>query len=253
MSTAERIIPDEPVAEPQAEAPAEETPKVETPVEPEVPEKFKGKSPAEIARAYVELEKAYGRQGSEMGELRKWTDTLISNTKPSQETSDNKEEEIDFDLDPATATQQLIRKELANALKPLQEQAGVTKADQVRNALEKNHPGYEQKINDPAFANWVAASKVRTSLYQKADVELDYDSIDELLSTYDALHPVKTVDTSEREEKLKEATLETSSTGQISDKVYNGTDLIKLQINDPDAYEAQQAEIQQAYLDGRVK
>ncbi|NIM44254.1 MAG: hypothetical protein GTO54_01220, partial [Nitrososphaeria archaeon] len=33
-----------------------------------LPDKFKGKSTEEIAQAYVELEKSFGRQGQEVGE-----------------------------------------------------------------------------------------------------------------------------------------------------------------------------------------
>lgn len=248
MATAERIQTEEPV-EPVAEA--QEKPEVETPSEPELPKKFQNKTKAEIAESYAELEKAYGRQGQEMGELRKWTDTLISNTtKPSQETSDPKEESIDFDADPAEATKQLIRKELANAIKPLQEQAGMSKAESVRNQLQANHPGYEDTINDPAFANWVASSPVRSELYKRADEKLEYAAIDELLNTYNALHAKKDED---RTQQLKAATLESAGTGESPSKVYKRTELIKLKVNDPEAYAMQQDEIQLAYAEGRVK
>lgn len=187
MSTTERIQAEEPVEVAPETPEVQDTPEVDN--SPTIPEKFQNKTKAEIAEAYAELEKAYGRQGNEMGELRKWTDTLISNTtKHSQETSAPKEEEIDFDTDPENAAKLLIRKELANAIKPLQEQAGMSKAESVRNQLKTNHPGYEDVINDPKFANWVAASPVRSELYQRADTKLEYEAIDELLSTYNALH-----------------------------------------------------------------
>jgi hypothetical protein len=253
MSTAERIAPDEPTV---TEEVTQETPKVETPTEPELPAKFQGKTAADIAASYLELEKSYGRQGQEIGELRKWTDALISKTtqeKPSQETSENKEEDIDFDLDPVAAAKQIVRKEIANAMKPLQEQAGVTKAESVRNALKENHPGYEQVVESPEFGEWVTASKIRTGLYQKADKELDYEAIDELLSTYKALHPPVQKEEVNREQLLKDASLETGGTGQSSGKVYKRTELIQLQINDPESYQSQMDDIQRAYQEGRVK
>jgi hypothetical protein len=214
MSTAERMV-QEPESTPQ-EAPKEVAQEnLETKPEDTLPDKFKAKSATEIAAAYAELEKAYGRQGQEIGELRKWTDTLItSTTRPSKETSNHTEEEIDFDIDPATATREMIRKELATAVKPLQQQAAVTKAQQVKLDLEKNHAGYESIINDPKFGNWVASSNIRSELYKRADEQLQYDAIDELLTTYKALNPVSPpVD---RSKAIKEATLESAGTGQSS-------------------------------------
>ena len=49
-----------------------EEPQVEaTPQEEEIPDKYKGKSTAEIVRMHQEAEKLLGRQSSEVGELRK--------------------------------------------------------------------------------------------------------------------------------------------------------------------------------------
>lgn len=60
-------LPGENVEEPVAEEPAVE----ETPEEvPELPEKYQGKSAAEIARMHSELEQRLGQQGSEVGALR---------------------------------------------------------------------------------------------------------------------------------------------------------------------------------------
>lgn len=43
----------------------------------ELPPKFQGKSVDDIINSYVNLEQQYGRQGNELGELRKLTDSLI--------------------------------------------------------------------------------------------------------------------------------------------------------------------------------
>jgi len=57
----------------------EQTPAVvpdETPQEPVLPEKFKGKSAVEIAKAYEELETQLGKHGDELGKLKKETEDL---------------------------------------------------------------------------------------------------------------------------------------------------------------------------------
>tara|TARA_R110000822_G_scaffold84959_3_gene199242 strand:- start:5713 stop:6489 length:777 start_codon:yes stop_codon:yes gene_type:complete len=258
MEQRAEILVEEPVAEVEQtiEATAEseqETQATEPPVESTLPDKFAGKSAEDIAQSYLELEKSYGRQGQEIGELRKWTDQLITSTTtaPSIETSQAVEEEIDFDLDPAAAAQQLIRKELAQALKPFQEQASATQADKVRTQLEQNHPGYQETIANPKFENWVLDSPIRAEMYAKADKELHYDSINELLSTFNQLHPAAPV--VDNSKALADASLESSGTGQSAGKSFSRTKLIQLKINDPQAYAAQQLEIDRAYAEGRVK
>ena len=65
--------------------------------EPEVPEKYQGKSTAEIVRMHQEAEKLLGKQSSEVGELRKVVDDYIQTQLSDQETQvTNSDEEIDF-------------------------------------------------------------------------------------------------------------------------------------------------------------
>ena len=54
--------------------------------EPEVPEKYQGKSTAEIVRMHQEAEKLLGKQSSEVGELRKVVDDYIQTQLSAQET-----------------------------------------------------------------------------------------------------------------------------------------------------------------------
>jgi len=53
--------------------------------EPEIPDKYKGKSAEELVQMHQEAEKLLGRQSSEVGELRKVVDTYIQ-TQLTQDT-----------------------------------------------------------------------------------------------------------------------------------------------------------------------
>jgi hypothetical protein len=95
-------------------------------------------------------------------------------------------------------------------------------------------------------------------LYAKADGEFDFDSADELLSTYKQLKTVQTkqvaaADNMARQNSLKAASVDVGGTGESSKKVYRRTDLIRLKMTDPDRYEALQPEIMLAYSEGRIK
>ena len=113
-------------------------------------------------------------------------------------------------------------------------------------------------MQDPEFAEWVKQSPVRLGLYAKADGEYDFDSANELLSTFKQLKGVKAKQVTESGKEavtrnLKAAAVDTGGSGESSKRVYRRADLIRLQLTDRDRYNSLQDEIMQAYAEGRVK
>jgi hypothetical protein len=234
------------------------TPPVETPsvVESVLPEKYKGKSVEDIVKMHQEAEKLIGKQAQEVGEVRRLADDLIkqnlqNNTKPIVE-----EPEVDFFEDPQKAIQNTVNKhpDVLAAKQATQEFKRMT----IQQKLAATHPDFQQVVQDAGFAEWVKASPVRLGLYAKADGEYDFDSANELLSTYKQLKQVQTakvaaVDNTARQQTLKAAGVDVGGTGESSKKIYRRTDLIRLKMSDPDRYEALQPEIMAAYSEGRIK
>jgi hypothetical protein len=74
-----------------------------------LPEKYQGKSAAELARMHQEAEKLLGRQSSEVGELRKVVDSYIQ-TQLSQQQAPQKSDDEDYDFftDPDKAVSRAI-------------------------------------------------------------------------------------------------------------------------------------------------
>lgn len=227
--------------------------------QPVIPEKYKGKTTEEIIKMHQEAEKLIGKQAQEVGEVRKLADELIkqnlSTTKATQERIDV-EPEVDFFEDPQKAIKNTVDKhpDVLAARQAAQE----FKKMQIQQKLATNHPDFTQVVQDPEFANWVKASPVRMSLYAKADAEFDYDSADELLSTFKQLKAVKTKQEETatqvaRQQTLKAAGVDTGGTGESSKKIYRRADLIQLKIRDPERYEQLQPEIMAAYAENRVR
>jgi hypothetical protein len=113
-------------------------------------------------------------------------------------------------------------------------------------------------VNDVEFIDWVKSSNVRIGLYTKANADFDYDSANELISTFKQLRGVKMRQTeqdgeSTRKQNLNSAMVDSGGTGESSRKVYRRADLIRLKMNDPARYEALSDEIITAYAEGRVK
>ena len=242
------------------ETPQEQTPEetVQETAEQSLPDKYKNKSVEDIIRMHQEAEKMIGRQAQEVHEVRSLADQLLKR----QFDADKKPEvventpEVDFFENPQTAVQRAIENNPA----VLEAKAAALELKKMKTAqqLASKHPDFGTIANDTGFQEWVKASKVRLSLYAKADAEFDFEAADELLSTYKELKQVrssaaKTAGNTQKAQALKAAAVDTSGSGESTKKIYRRADLIRLKMTDPDRYEQLQPEIMAAYSEGRVK
>lgn len=223
----------------------------------DVPEKYKGKQLSDIIKMHQEAEKLIGKQAQEVGEVRKLADELIKqNLAGKPQPIQEEEPEVDFFENPQAAVRKTVdnHPDVLAARQASQE----FKKMQIQQKLAQEHPDFGQIVQDQDFANWVKSSPVRISLYAKADGEFDYDSANELLTTYKQLKGVKAKQTSEagetqRKSNLKAATVDVGGTGESGKRVYRRADLIRLKMQDPARYDALSDEIMSAYAEGRVK
>lgn len=233
-----------------------EAPKEREEPEVKIPEKYQGKSVDDIIRMHQEAEKLIGKQAQEVGEVRKLADELIKHNLSTKQQTVVEEPEVDFFEDPQKAIRNTVDKhpDVLAARQATQE----FKRMNIQQKLAQAHPDFQQIVQDTGFTEWVKASPVRLGLYAKADGEFDFDSANELLSTFKQLKQVQTkqvaaVDNTARQQSLKAASVDTGGTGESSKKVYRRTDLIRLKMTDPARYEDLQPEIMAAYAEGRVK
>ena len=232
------------------------------PVE-ELPEKYKGKSAIEIAKMHQEAEKLIGRQANEVHEVRSLADQLLkqqldSNAKVKPPIEESLEE--DFFADPASAVNRQVEKH--PAVLEARQAALEMKKMKTAQQLSAKHPDFATIASDSGFQDWVKSSAIRLNLFAKADAEFDFESADELLSTYKELKQIKqqnqvtqtaAVENKAQEQAMKAATVDVGGAGESSRKVYRRADLIKLKLTDPSRYEALQDDILAAYAEGRVK
>jgi hypothetical protein len=223
----------------------------------DLPEKYRAKSLEEVVRMHQEAEKLIGKQAQEVGEVRKLADELLKqNLGSKQQRIQEEEPEVDFFENPQKAVQSTIDRhpDVVAA-----RQAGQDfKRMQIQQKLVQDHPDYSQVVNDSEFQNWVKSSPVRLGLYAKADGEFDYDSANELLSTYKELRGVKAKQSEQagnaaRTKSMKAAQVDVGGSGESSKRVYRRADLIRLKMTDPGRYETLSDEIMQAYSEGRVR
>ena len=228
----------------------------QTPQEDEIPEKYQGKSTADIVRMHQEAEKLLGKQSGEVGELRKVVDSYIQ-TQLDATTTPEPDEDIDFFSDPDKAVERAI-----NNHPKMRHAEAVTQQYQKQTAmtqLEKKHPDMSSVLQDSKFVDWIKASKIRTQLFAQADKQYDYEAADELFTNWKERQGV-VAQTVANEKAERKTAIKTASTGdtkgsgqQQSRKVYRRADIIKLMQDDPDRYLSLSDEIMQAYSEGRVR
>jgi hypothetical protein len=248
--------PTDSLIEDQSQEVQQEQQAVETPEEDDIPEKYRGKDVKEIIRMHAEAEKLIGRQGSEVGELRKVVDEFIKAQTSTRQQQPEVTEEIDFFANP----EQAVAKAIENHPKVKQAEMAALQMKQAEtiNLLKQSHPDFLQIAEDPGFQNWVAASKIRTRLFAEANA-YDYEAANELFSTWKERSQVAqatvAAEKTDRQRQLKAAAAVPAqgSDEAPSKKIYRRADIIRLMQTDPDRYDLMQPEIMAAYSEGRVK
>ena len=222
----------------------------------ELPEKYREKSLEEVVRMHQEAEKLIGKQAQEVGEVRRLADELLKQNLNSRQQQVEIEPEVDFFENPQRAVQETIDKhpDVLAARQAGQE----FKRMQIQQKLVQDHPDYSQVVNDSEFQNWVKSSPIRLGLYAKADGEFDYDSANELLSTFKQLRGVRVkesgqADNAARTKTMKAVAVDSGGSGESSKRVYRRADLIRLKMQDPNRYDALSDEIMAAYAEKRVR
>lgn len=238
---------------------AEEPEVQETPPEEgDIPEKYQGKTTAEIVRMHQEAEKLLGRQSSEVGELRSVVDNYIqTQLDTTQQATQEPEEEIDFFSDPDKAIEKAIKNH--PSIKAAEQQTQQYKQQTAQAHLQQRHPDMQEILQDGKFVDWIKGSKIRTQLFAQADTQYDYEAADELFTNWKERQQIVTQTAANEKTERKQA-VKKASTGNAKGsgeaatrKIYRRSDIIKLMKDDPDRYMSLSDEIMQAYQEGRVR
>lgn len=255
----------------------------------DLPADLKGKSPKEIAKMYRDAQQLIGRQGSELGDLRRRADLAIEASlrataaaKPAAKADAAAEPQID-ETDFFSKPKETIAKMIANhpLIQEIKQTLGQAAADQqtqrataATERFNQAHPDAATILADPEFRQWVQASTVRAELLHRAHTRFDFAAGDEVFSTYKALkglNKAAVADTAaeaaageaartlaKRKQALRDAGVPSGAqagAGKPSQtkKIYRRADVLKLMEEDPDRYDALAPEISQAYAEGRVR
>lgn len=228
-------------------------------IEEDIPDKYQGKEVKDIIAMHQNAEQLLGKQGQEVGELRRIVDDFIKAQTVAQQQAQPSDSvgDLDFFEDPSGSIQKMLDNH--PGLQESKQLAAQLKQQEVLARLKADHPDYMDIVKDSKFEEWVKKSKIRTRLLQQADQGYDYEAADELLSLWKerqgTLQATAAAEKAQRKQQVKTASSGTSkgSGERQSRKIYRRADIIELMRTDPNRYEALAPEIRAAYAEGRVK
>tara|TARA_R110000765_G_scaffold121534_1_gene217816 strand:- start:3585 stop:4364 length:780 start_codon:yes stop_codon:yes gene_type:complete len=229
--------------------------------EVEIPSRFAEKSREEIAASYAELEQAFSRQGNDLGTMRKQVDELVGlQLQTTSEQEQTPAVTLDNLYDDADGTIQKVAERVTNSrIEGLEQKLAEAEREKAMGVLSAEHPEWQKDMQTPEFQNWVAEKPYRARLAQQADT-WDFDAAGDLFGMYYGEKQPKQPGNVQREQQLRDATLETSTAAAASfDDTYSRADLMSLRIRakagdeEAKSYLRNNGQvIQQAYADGRI-
>ena len=184
--------------------------------EDELPEKYRGKSAAEIVAMHQEAERRMSEQGNELSNLRSTLDAMALQSSTANELEPEPITEADFFSDPTNTVNRAI--ESHPALRQAQEMAQKMAYAQGLATLQKRHPDLQDVVGSEKFKEWVQASSARMARYQRADQMGDVEEADDLISTFKQLNKVEAT-TKEASKKAQKQAVKSASTGAVSRQI----------------------------------
>jgi hypothetical protein len=224
-----------------------------------IPDKFQGKTAEEVVASYLELEKRLGTQAQEVGTLRSTVDTLLADKLtrgPATQAKENvNESSLEFDdlvEDPA----KVINAQIDRKLTEVNERFDKQESEQGFNQFVSNNPDYEEISGSEDFYAWANTSPYRQRLLNDAQ-NGDFSAASDILSAFretrtEMIDAAKEGASLKRSSDLAAASSVVSGTGEKSVKTFSREELMRLRRSDPGEYARIQAEVIEAYKDGRI-
>lgn len=203
----------------------------------DLPDRFKDKSAEEIAQSYIELEKAYSRQGNDLGRMRETYDKFIENLQSDEATTNASDEatapaSIDDLYDDTEGTiARVANREVGSRVEKLEQELAQARLQTKIDALGEKFGDWQSTVQSDEFLNWVQESPYRLRMAQQAD-KFDMDAAEEILGLWNDRKGLTDLrQEAERDRRLSEASLESSSAeAPRSEKKYSRSEIMENRI-----------------------
>lgn len=235
--------------------------------EAELPEKYRGKTAAEIAEMHRNAESELGRARNEIGQVRRLADELlgINRAQAARTEGVNQSQRKPLTPDDLLSNPEQAVTAVVKAEADQREQAQGDRLSRLESELmlarfERKHPEYRSTMEDPKFVEWVQKSSLRGRLAQAAGAG-DYTAADELFTLYGEAQAVTQTTQRSSTDQARQAGLARTG-GQVAagatnpnsgKQIWSRTKLMEMRLNNPEEFERLQPEILRAYAEKRVR
>jgi hypothetical protein len=230
-----------------------------------LPDKFKGKSTAEIVAAYQNLETELGRSRNEIGTSRRVIDELLQIRPRQSEKSEPVAKPVTpYDLaeNPDEVITTIAKRVADERSSTAEHRLAAIENDLAASQFEKKRPGFRDTLSSSEFQTWLQGNQRRIRLVQAAG-QGDWDAGDEVLGLYEEYKAAPAKAPSQATDAAKQAGLAKSGGSGANKvvnsgdgkKIYKREDLASLYIRDPEAYArlSDSGELNAAYREKRVR
>ena len=177
----------------------------------ELPERFRDKTPEEIAASYVELERKFSQQGNDLGVLRQTVDKFmeLQSTQELDEPTPEADPVTVDDIyeDPEAAIRKVVQKETATAqdkIAELEAQLQIERYNAQLDTLDGKYEGWRDVASSEEFRAWVHEQPYRMRMAQMAEAQ-DITAADGLMGLW---YDSKGQAGAQRQADLRNASLE---------------------------------------------
>lgn len=164
-----------PAAEPALETKSGDTPPVvpvEKPVEDTLPEKYQGKTVAQVAEMHLNAEKELGRVRNEVGTYRGLVSDLsaLQRTAPASEPAEQELEVSGDDLinDPVGTVRRIVKRDFDAQQVQAEESAATRQVEIEGAALLQSYPDLNATVASPEFRDFAIRTPTRQADFQTA-------------------------------------------------------------------------------------
>lgn len=254
--------------QPVSTAPAE-TP--ESDDQDTVPEKYRGKSVAEIIAMHQNAERALGAKNDELGQWRQLATERRELEREQNLGATSADEDVDFDLttdalidDPKGAVSRVVKSVLREELAPLRSKIDEIDLDAEEAEFTQRHSDAVAVTNSPEFLDWVGRSTYRRAAAGRA-AKGDFSAATQLLDEFKADNvrpeptPAQSQKPAPKRDNLAAARAAATESGGTSAPVstkpsYTADEITRMIATDFQRYSspAFQAELMSAIAEGRV-
>lgn len=238
-------------------------------VDESIPEKFRGKSLAEVVQSYQNLESELGRARNEVGTSRRVLDEVLDLRRRQAEKSEaaptaRAVTPHELAENPEEVITEVAKRVADERTSSVEQRLAKFEGDLAAQQFEKKHTGYAETIQSPKFVDWVGKTPTRMGLVQKA-AQQDWAAAEELLELYKEYEgaPSRAQETPGADKADAKKVGLAKSGGSGANRVVNGgdgktifkrTELARLYVENPTEYDRRfESEFRQAYEENRVK